>query len=68
VLRSTALEYRRADGRHALTSCRDLFAIPEAGSTRLQSSPKPLVVKGMVRAILRGTAVARVSKQNWTRF
>jgi ABC-type nitrate/sulfonate/bicarbonate transport system substrate-binding protein len=52
-------------GGHALTSCRDLFAIPEAGFSTSPAviAEKPFVVKGMVRAILRGTAVARVSKE-----
>jgi NitT/TauT family transport system substrate-binding protein len=52
-------------GGHALTSCRDLFAIPEAGFSTSPAviAEKPVVVKRMVRAILRGTAVARVSKE-----
>jgi hypothetical protein len=48
-----------------LPARRDLFAIPEAGFSTSPAviAEKPFVVKGMVRAILRGAAVARVSKE-----
>jgi ABC-type nitrate/sulfonate/bicarbonate transport system substrate-binding protein len=52
-------------GGHALTSCRDLCAIPEAGFSTSPAviAEKPLVVKGMVRALLRGVAIARYSRE-----
>jgi hypothetical protein len=45
--------------------CRDLFSIPEAGFSTSPAviAEKPFVVKGMIRALLRGVMVARHSKQ-----
>jgi len=52
-------------GGHKLTSCRDLFALPEAGfsTSPLVIAQKPEVVKGMVRSILRGAELARLSRE-----
>lgn len=52
-------------GGHALSSCRDFFEIPEAGFSTSPAviAEKPFVVKGMVRALLRGVMVAKYSKQ-----
>ena len=52
-------------GGHKLTSCRDLFALPEAGfsTSPLVIAKKPEVVKGMVRSILRGAELARLSRE-----
>jgi ABC-type nitrate/sulfonate/bicarbonate transport system substrate-binding protein len=52
-------------GGRQLTSCRDLFALPEAGFSTSPAviAEKPQVVKGMVKSILRGTEIARLSKE-----
>lgn len=52
-------------GGRKLTSCRDLFALPEAGfsTSPVVIAEKPLVVKGMVRSILRGAELARLSRE-----
>jgi NitT/TauT family transport system substrate-binding protein len=52
-------------GGHALQSCRDLFSIPEAGFSTSPAviAEKPFVVKGMVRALLRGVMIAKYSKE-----
>jgi len=52
-------------GGHRLTSARDLFVLPEAG---LCTSPvvieeKPDLVKGMVRAAVRGAEFARMNRE-----
>lgn len=52
-------------GGRKLTSCRDLFPLPEAGfsTSPVVIAEKPQVVKGMVRSILRGAEIARLSKE-----
>ena len=51
-------------GGQRLTSCRDLFTLPEAGFTTspIVIKEKPQLVKGMVRSILRGAELARLNK------
>jgi NitT/TauT family transport system substrate-binding protein len=52
-------------GGNRLTSARDLFVLPEAGLTTspLVIEEKPDLVRGMVRAVLRGAEFARQNKQ-----
>lgn len=52
-------------GGRKLTSCRDLFTLPEAGfsTSPVVIDEKPEIVKGMVRSILRGAELARRNKE-----
>ena len=51
-------------GGRRLTSCRDLFSLPEAGfaTSPVVIQEKPKLVRGLVRGILRGAELARLDK------